>query len=52
MQWTHEGAHYLLQTRTAVLNDDLQKSFDRWYPGSNVVTPPMEIETPELKLAA
>jgi len=52
MQWTHEGAHYLLQTRTAVLNDDLQKLFDRWYSDSNVVTPPMEIETPELKLAA
>ena len=52
MQWTHEGAHYLLQTRTAVLNDDLQKLFDRWYPDSNVVIPPVEIETHELKLAA
>ena len=32
MQWTQEGAHYMLQTRTAVLNDDLQKDFKRWYP--------------------
>ncbi len=22
MQWTHKGAHYMLQTRTAVLNND------------------------------
>ena len=32
MQWTPEGAHYLLQTRTAVLNDDLRNHFERWYP--------------------
>ena len=32
MQWSHEGAHYLLQTRTAVLNDELQAHFRRWYP--------------------
>jgi hypothetical protein len=32
MQWTHEGAHNLLQTRTAVLNNDLKKHFERWYP--------------------
>ncbi|MGD9108310.1 MAG: ISKra4 family transposase [Gammaproteobacteria bacterium] len=36
MQWTHEGAHYLLQTRTAVLNNDLQKHFERWYPGLKI----------------
>jgi hypothetical protein len=33
MQWTQEGAHYMLQTRTAVLNNDLQDDFSRWYPG-------------------
>ncbi len=32
MQWTQQGAHYLLQTRTAVLNEELGTSFERWYP--------------------
>ncbi len=32
MQWSTLGAHLLLQTRTAVLNDDLQSHFERWYP--------------------
>ncbi len=36
MQWTHTGAHYLLQARTATLNDDLPKYFERWYPGVNI----------------
>lgn len=26
------GAHLLLQTRTKVLNDDLDEAFRRWYP--------------------
>ncbi len=34
MQWSKEGAHLLLQTRTQVLNSDLEKTFERWYPGS------------------
>lgn len=29
MQWTHQGAHYLLQTRTAVLNGELKDHFER-----------------------
>jgi hypothetical protein len=33
MRWTQRGAHLLLQTRTQVLNDDLRKTFCRWYPG-------------------
>ncbi len=33
MQWTQAGAHLLLQTRTRVLNGDLEKVFERWYPG-------------------
>ncbi len=33
MQWSQQGAHYLLQTRTAVLNDDLKTQFEHWYPG-------------------
>lgn len=32
MQWTPRGAHLLLQTRTKVLNDDLEGAFRRWYP--------------------
>ncbi len=32
MQWTPRGAHLLLQTRTKVLNDELEDVFRRWYP--------------------
>ncbi len=32
MQWTPEGAHLLLQTRTRVLNDELEGLFRQWYP--------------------
>jgi hypothetical protein len=32
MQWTLRGAHLLLQTRTKVLNNDLEHVFRRWYP--------------------
>jgi hypothetical protein len=51
MQWTHEGAHYLLQTRTAVLNNDLHRHFERWYPGLKIEN---SVEGPAstLKLAA
>ena len=31
-QWTQRGAHLLLQTRTRVLNDDLESTFREWYP--------------------
>ncbi|EFO3029251.1 ISKra4 family transposase, partial [Escherichia coli] len=30
MQWSRKGAHYLLQTRTAVLNNELQDKFASW----------------------
>ena len=33
MQWSPQGAHYLLQARTAVLNDELRSQFEAWYPG-------------------
>lgn len=33
MQWTQRCAHLLLQVRTQVLNEDLQGTFGRWYPG-------------------
>ena len=32
MQWSLRGAHLLLQTRTKVLNDELDATFRRWYP--------------------
>jgi hypothetical protein len=32
MQWTLEGAHLLLQTRTRVLNNELEDVFRRWFP--------------------
>ena len=33
MQWTKEGAHLVLQTRTQVLDNRLEKTFRKWYPG-------------------
>lgn len=36
MQWTQEGAHYMIQTRITVLNDELHKNFSRWHPGFTV----------------
>jgi hypothetical protein len=32
MQWALRGAHLLLQTRTKVLNGELDTVFRRWYP--------------------
>jgi len=32
MHWTRRGAHLLLQTRTKVLNSELEDAFQRWYP--------------------
>ena len=36
MQWSHEGAHYIIQTRTATLNNELHEHFSKWYPGFKV----------------
>jgi len=33
MQWSKCGAHLLLQTRTKVLNGELDQTFQVWYPG-------------------
>jgi hypothetical protein len=46
MRWTQRGAHLLLQTRVQVLNDDLRKTFGRWFKGMSVV------ENEESKMAA
>jgi hypothetical protein len=32
-QWSRRGAHLLLQVRTGVPNEDLEKCFRAWYPG-------------------
>lgn len=32
MGWTVSGAHLLLQIRTQVLNDELEQTFQGWYP--------------------
>jgi len=51
MQWSHQGAHYLIQTRTAVHNGDLQKIFEEWYPNLKVQKI-SDYKIPELKVAA
>jgi hypothetical protein len=48
MQWTLRGAHLLLQTRTKVLNDELDETFRRWYPKFR---PQPEIQEPVRKAA-
>ena len=40
MRWTESGAHWLLQVRTRVLNDDLRATFQRWYPGLKAAPEP------------
>ena len=36
MRWTPRGAHLLLQTRTRVLNDDLDQVIRRCYPALRI----------------
>ena len=36
MQWSHLGAHYLLQARIATLNGELPDHFEHWYPGLKI----------------
>jgi hypothetical protein len=45
MQWSKEGAHWLLQTRVRTLNGELGAIFKRWYPD-------MDIEAREMPAAA
>ena len=51
MQWSQEGAHSLLQTRTAVLNGELRGHFEDWYPELKTVSRDDIYEEP-VKLAA
>ncbi len=48
MAWTLRGAHLLLQTRTKVLNDELDDVFRRWYPRFR---PQPQTTAPEQKAA-
>ena len=38
MHWTQWGAHLLLQVRAQVLNNELRKTFRRWYPAMTAGT--------------
>lgn len=51
MQWSQEGAHSLLQTRTAVLNGELRGHFEDWYPELKTA-PQTDIYEEPVKLAA
>ena len=42
--WTLKGAHLLLQTRTKVLNNELDDVFRRWYPKFRPVAQPSVTE--------
>ena len=48
MQWTLRGAHLLLQTRTKVLNEDLDEVFRHWYPKFR---PQQQTQEPERQAA-
>lgn len=32
MRWSQQGAHWMLQVRTRVLDDELREIFQQWYP--------------------
>ena len=36
MQWSHKGAHLLIQVRAKVANQELPGIFKKWYPKFNV----------------
>jgi hypothetical protein len=48
MQWTPEGAHLLLQVRTAVINEDWEETFRTWYPQFR----PVAVSVEEIRPAA
>ena len=51
MQWSRQGAHCLLQTRTALLNGELRDHFEEWYPELSTGANDEESEIP-VKIAA
>jgi hypothetical protein len=42
MRWSQQGAHWLLQVRTRVLNDELREIFQQWYPRFVEQEPPLK----------
>jgi hypothetical protein len=46
MRWSPRGAHLLLQVRTRVLNEELRRTFGRWYVGFD--TAPRSRKNPRL----
>lgn len=36
MRWTKPGAHRMLQLRVQVLDGELQRNFERWYPNMHI----------------
>ena len=36
MRWTQEGAHRMIQVRTATLNNELRCTFCKWYPNMKI----------------
>ena len=42
----------LILTRAAVLNGDLQSTFEQWYPNLKIEEVSMEQEVSEMKIAA
>ena len=52
MRWDHKGAHYLLQTRIAVLDSDLKNTFKRWYPSLKIEDSTRETKENHMALAA
>lgn len=51
MQWSPTGAHYILQTRTAVLNGELRAHFEGWHPTMKAGTNGCESTMPLQKAA-
>jgi hypothetical protein len=47
-QWTLKGAHLLLQTRTKILNHELEDVFRRWF---SRFRPKAQTTSPEQKAA-
>ncbi len=43
MEWTLRGAHLLLQTRTKVLNNELDDVFKHWYPQFRAAVYPIRV---------
>jgi hypothetical protein len=43
MRWTPKGAHWLLQVRARVLNQQLRSDFERWHPQLRTIAAPVRL---------